>query len=105
MTAYGWLDSKFYLEAGGYGSRSSGTLDFLGADPTDPGKIHGLAPYGLDGTPFGNGKSPFGPHFNMRVGAQYTLYGKFNGAHSDFDNSRRNASDNNTLRIFTWIAF
>ena len=249
MTAYGWLDSKFYLEAGGYGTPSKGTLDFVGVDPNDPGKIHGLAPYGraafqtnlgggtfevgafalkaalfpgrdrstgesdrytdfgldtswikplksdtltfnarythekqsldatcilgmedgsidegplsdcandslnevradvsyywhnvvgvtvspfsitgssnpfiyadnrtfkpnsngvlfqIDGTPFGNGKGPLGPRFNMRVGAQYTLYGKFNGAHSDFDNSGRNASDNNTLRIFTWIAF
>ena len=249
MTAYGWLDSKFYLEAGGYGSPSSGTLDFFGADPADPGKIHGLAPYGraafqtglgggtfevgafalkaalfpgrdrstgesdrytdlgldtswikplksdtltfnarythekrsldatcllgmgdgsidegplsqcandnlnevradvsyywhnvigvtvspfsitgssnpfiyadnrtfkpnssgvtfqVDGTPFGNGKSPLGPRFNMRVGAQYTLYGKFNGAHSDFDNAGRDATDNNTLRVFTWIAF
>lgn len=249
LTAYGWLDSKFYLEGGGYGTPARGTLDFLGVDPDDPGKIHGVAPYGraafqtglgggtfevgafalkaslfpgrdrstgrsdhytdlgldaswikplksdtltfnarythekqsldatcllgmadgsidegplsgcsnnklnevradvsyywhnvigvtvspfsisgssnpsiyadsrtfkpdssgvlfqIDGTPFGTKKSPLGPRFNMRVGAQYTLFGKFNGAHSNFDNSGRNASDNNTLRIFTWVAF
>lgn len=249
MTAYAWFDSKFYLEAGGFSTPSRGTLDFLGADPDDPGKIHGLAPYGrtafqsqlgggtfevgafalqahlfpgrdrstgqsdrytdfgfdtswikplksgtltfnahythenrsldatcllgmedgsiepgplgncandslnevradlsyywhnaigvtvspfsitgssnpsiypdsrtfkpnssgvqfqVDGTPWGKGNSPLGPRFNMRVGAQYTLYNRFNGAHSNFDGTGRNASDNNTLRVFTWIAF
>lgn len=249
MTAYAWFNSKFYLEAGGFSTPSRGTLDFLGADPDDPGKIHGLAPYGrtafqsqlgggtfevgafalqahlfpgrdrstgqsdrytdfgfdtswikplksgtltlnahythenqsldatcllgmedgsiepgplgncandslnevradlsyywhnaigvtvspfsitgssnpsiypdsrtfkpnssgvefqVDGTPWGKGNSPLGPRFNMRVGAQYTLYNRFNGAHSNFDGTGRNASDNNTLRVFTWIAF
>ena len=249
LTGYAWIDSKFYLEAGGYSTPSRGTLRFLGADPDDPGKIHGLAPYGraafqtglgggtfelgafalhaglfpgrdrstgrsdrytdlgldtswikplgpdtltlnarythekqsldatcllgmadgsidvvrlsacadnslnevradasyywrnmigftvspfsisgsrnpfiyadnrtfkpnssgvqfqLDGTPFGRGKSPFGPRFNMRVGVQYTLYRTFNGARFNFDNSGRKASDNNTLRVFNWVAF
>ena len=249
LTAYGWLDSKFYLEAGGYSSPSRGTLDFLGADPEDPGKIHGVAPYartafqtqlgggtfevgafalkasifpgrdrstgfsdrrtdvGLDTswmkalgpgtftfnarythekqsleatcmlgmedgsidnvplsscannklnelradasyywnngigltvspfsitgssnpyiysgnrtfkpdssgvqfqadfTPFGKGKSPFGPRFNMRVGAQYIVYGHFNGAHSNYNGTGRDATDNNTIRLFTWLAF
>lgn len=249
VTGYAWIDSKFYLEAGGYGTPSRGTLRFVGADPDAPGKIHGLAPYGraafqtqlgggtfevgafalsaalfpgrdrsagtsdrytdlgldtswvkplksgtltlnarythekqsldatcllgmadgsigegplsacadnklnearldasyywhnvigvtvspfsltgssnpfiysgyrtfkpnssgvefqVDATPFGNGKSPFGPRFNMRVGAQYTLYRRFNGARVNFDGTGRSASDNNTLRLFTWIAF
>jgi hypothetical protein len=59
----------------------------------------------LDATPFGKGNSPLGPRFNMRVGAQYTLYTRFNGARFNFDNSGRSAADNNTLRLFTWIAF
>lgn len=249
VTAYAWLDSRFYLEAGGYGTPSRGSLRFLGSDPDSPGKIHGLAPYGraafqselgggtlevgavalraalfpardrssghsdrytdlgldtswikplgsgtltlnarythetqsleatcllgmgdgsitegplsdcadntlnevrgdasfywhdaigvtvspfsisgssnpylyagnrtfkpnssgvefqIDGTPFGNGNSPLGPRFNMRVGAQYTLYRTFNGARGNFDGSGRNAHDNNTLRVFTWVAF
>lgn len=249
LSGYAWFDSKFYLEAAGYSTPSRGTLRWLGADPDDPGKIHGIAPYGraafqtdagggtfevgafalkaalypgrdrssgftdrftdvgvdaswikdlksdtltlnarythekralnatcalgisdgsiepmplsecaddtlnevrgdisyywrntigftvspfsisgsknpviyadnrtfhpnssgvlfqVDGTPFGRGKSPLGPRFNMRVGAQYTIYSKFNGAHDDFDGTGRNASDNNTLRIFTWVAF
>jgi hypothetical protein len=249
VTGYAWIDSKFYLEAGGYGTPSRGTLRFVGADPDDPGKIHGIAPYGraavqtevgggtfevgafalnaalfpgrdrsteasdrytdlgldtswtrplksgtltfnarythekqsldatcllgmadgsidhgplsgcanntldevradasyywhnligvtvspftltgssnpsiypdyrtfkpnssgvefqIDGTPWGNGKSPLGLRFNMRVGAQYTLYTRFNGARSDYDNSGRSAAANNTLRLFTWVAF
>ena len=46
LTGYAWIDSKFYLEGGGYSTPSRGTLRFLGADPDDPGNIHGIAPYG-----------------------------------------------------------
>lgn len=249
LSAYAWLDSKLYVEAGGYSTPSRGTLKWLGADPDDPGDIHGIAPYGrmafqteagggtfeagafalkaslypgrdrssgftdrftdlgvdaswikplksdtltvnarythekrkleatcalgmadgsiepmplsecaddtlnevrgdvsyywrntiggtvsafsltgssnpviyadnrtfrpnssglqfqLDGTPFGRSGSPLGPRFNMRVGVQYTIYSGFDGAHRDFDGTGRNASDNNTLRVFTWVAF
>jgi len=59
----------------------------------------------IDFTPWGNGKSPFGPRFNARVGVQYTLYGKFNGRHHNYDGEGANATDNNALRVFTWIAF
>ncbi len=58
----------------------------------------------IDVTPWGDDISPFGPRFNMRVGLQYTLYTKFDGAGTNFDGTGRNASDNNTLRIFTWFA-
>lgn len=59
----------------------------------------------LDGTPYGDGSSPFGPRFNMRVGVQYTAFTRFNGAMRNYDNAGANASDNNTLRVFTWFAF
>ena len=243
FAAYSWIGDKFYLAAGGYGTPSHGTLNFLGADPDNPGKIHGLAPYGrvacqtklaggtfeiggsalkaaifpgrdetsgfsdhytdlsldsswqktlgkdvltanlryihergdlqascalqvigdgtdmgcgryklnelrgtlgyswhniigadispfsitgtrnfnlyggnglpdsngvtmqLDYTPWGAGNSPFGPRFNARFGLQYTVYGKFNGARRNYDLNGANASDNNALRAFAWIAF
>src|SRR5438270_8930139 len=236
LSAYAWIDHKLYVEAGGYSSPARKTLRFLGADPFDPGSIHGLAPYGriafqtklgggtfeiganalktalfpgrdrstgltdhytdlgLDsswqatlgstdtlsanlryehergdlrascalglvgeggdpacarfhlnewrgavrytwhdrlgltvspfsitgsrnlnlfenGVPNSNGvmgqvdytlwpagNSPLGPLVNARVGIQYTAYGKFDGR-------RSNASDNDALRLFTWIAF
>ena len=41
----------------------------------------------------------------MRVGVQYTAYFRFDGAGQNFDGFGRNASDNNTLRVFTWIAY
>ncbi len=238
LTGYAWIDSKVYIEAGGYRTPSAGTLRWLGADPFSPGDIDGVAPYvrvayqrpigggtaqigafllraslfpgrdrstgttdgytdvgvdaswliprengdvlsfnlrytheetalrasqllgaafnrndrlddirvdasyyfrnvvgatvgvfsttgtadplrfasptgkpdsdgvlfQLDGTPFGKG-SPVGPWFNVRMGIQYTLYGRFNGTRRNYDGFGANAPDNNTLRIFTWLAF
>ena len=46
LTGYGWIGHKFYVEGGAYSSPSRGILDFVGMDPTDPGSLHGLAPYG-----------------------------------------------------------
>ena len=45
MTGYGWIGHKAYIEAGGYTSPSRRTLKWLGADPFNPGSIHGIAPY------------------------------------------------------------
>lgn len=59
----------------------------------------------VDYTPWGAGNSPLGPRFNARVGLQYTLYGKFNGRRHNYDNAGANATNNNAIRLFTWIAF
>lgn len=59
----------------------------------------------LDGTPFGRSNSPLGPRFNMRVGVQYTHYNRFNGSRFNYDFTGRNARDNDTVRVFTWVAF
>lgn len=40
----------------------------------------------------------------LRVGAQYTAYSRFNGASANYDGFGRNASDNNTLFLYTWVA-
>jgi hypothetical protein len=45
-TGYVWIASLVYLEAGAYGSPGATTLTRLGVDPSDPGSISGLAPYG-----------------------------------------------------------
>ena len=52
----------------------------------------------VDYTFWPDSNGPLGPLFNMRVGAQYTAYRKFDGRTS-------NASNNNALRLFAWIAF
>ncbi|WP_374571529.1 hypothetical protein [Phenylobacterium sp.] len=59
----------------------------------------------VDHTPFGHGGSPLGPRFNVRVGLQYTLYDRFDGARKNYDGLGRNASDNNTARVFAWFAY
>ena len=59
----------------------------------------------LDATPFGDGRSGLGPRFNVRVGVQYTAYLTFDGARTNFDELGRSASDNDTLRVFTWIYY
>jgi len=43
---------------------------------------------------------------NTRFGLQYVLYNKFNGATSAYDVvGGRRAWDNNTLYLYTWLAF
>jgi hypothetical protein len=59
----------------------------------------------IDGTPWGKEGAPFGNWVNLRAGLQYTAYTRFNGASANFDGAGTNASDNNTLRLFLWLAF
>lgn len=58
-----------------------------------------------DVTPFGGNDPPLGARINLRLGLQYVVFNKFNGASTNFDGDGHNASDNNTLRIFLWTAF
>jgi hypothetical protein len=57
----------------------------------------------VDATPFRN-KDDFPTRLNLRIGLQYIAYTKFNGAGSNFDGAGRNASDNNSIRLFLWGA-
>lgn len=45
------------------------------------------------------------PWLNTKIGMQYTLYTRFNGRGRNYDGFGRSASDNNTLYVYTWIAF
>jgi hypothetical protein len=58
----------------------------------------------VDWTPWGKEKSWGRPFANARVGLQYTMYDEFDGASNNYDGSGRNASDNNTLFLFLWMA-
>jgi hypothetical protein len=58
-----------------------------------------------DWVPFGKADSFMGPWANLKVGAQYTMYTQFNGSSSNYDGFGRNASGNNTLFLFAWMAF
>ncbi|HET6907607.1 MAG TPA: cytochrome C [Rhodanobacteraceae bacterium] len=58
----------------------------------------------FDWTPFGKDGSKWSPWANLRLGAQYTHYGTFNGARRNYDGFGRNARDNDTLFVFLWTA-
>jgi hypothetical protein len=58
----------------------------------------------IDTTPFGDGSQPH-RRANLRVGLQYTLFTRFNGAATNFDGLGGRAGDEDTFRVFTWVAF
>jgi len=41
----------------------------------------------------------------LRIGAQYTAYGRYNGAAQNYDGLGRNARDNNSLFLYLWAAY
>ena len=41
----------------------------------------------------------------LRVGVEYTMFDRFNGAANNYDGFGRNAKDNNTLFVYLWGAF
>lgn len=45
------------------------------------------------------------PIQNVRVGAQYTSYSRFNGAADNYDGLGRNAHDNNSTFLYVWGAY
>ena len=45
------------------------------------------------------------PVQNLRIGLQYTTYGKYQGATDNYDGNGRNASDNNSLFLYAWFAY
>jgi hypothetical protein len=67
--------------------------DSLSGKPDSNGWIAEIAFY-----PFGMNTSPVWPYFNARVGLQYTWYNKFNGM------TGSDATDNNTLYAYVWVA-
>ncbi len=58
-----------------------------------------------DWIPFGKDGSWGSPWANLRFGAQYTAFTEFNGAVNNYDGTGRNARDNNTIYLFTWLIF
>ena len=62
----------------------------------------------LNGKPDSNGliaQFNYAPWLNTKFSLQYVAYNKFNGGTDNYDGSGRNASDNNTVYLDSWIAF
>ncbi len=60
---------------------------------------------GRPNSSWGNVEVNYLPWLNVKLGLQYTAYMKFNGATSNYDGLNRNASDNNMIYGYVWIAF
>jgi hypothetical protein len=58
-----------------------------------------------DWVPFGKADSWGAPWVNLKLGLQYTAYTRFNGGATNYDGFGRNASGNNTIFAFAWLAF
>jgi hypothetical protein len=50
-------------------------------------------------------EADFLPWKTGKISLQYTIYNKFNGGHTNYDGSGRNASDNNTICLLVWLMF
>lgn len=59
----------------------------------------------LNWNPFGEASSWAEPFVNVRFGLQYTFYTRFSGLVYNVDGAGRKATDNNTLYLYTWLAF
>jgi hypothetical protein len=60
----------------------------------------------LNYLPFNKGGGPaFWPMSNVKFSLQYVIYNRFDGSRHNIDGAGRNARDNNTLYLESWIAF
>lgn len=98
-------DASYYRH-----SRYGATLGyFTTSGSTDTGLYAPAILTGSEnGSPDSNGmiaELDYLPYLNTRFSLEYVAYGKFNGAHTNYDGSGRNAKDNNTTYLLGWIAF
>jgi hypothetical protein len=95
-----WYPKQWIGVTGGYfDTRGTTDAGLYSPDPVD-GSANGSPK--TDGF---IGEIDLNPWENTRLGLQYTGYSNFNGAKSNYDGSGRDASGNNTLFGFVWLAF
>jgi hypothetical protein len=88
FSVYGSADSLLY------------SANSLNLNPNGQGLIFDAAYL-----PFSNGGPALWPWANARIGVSYTHYLKLFGGVNNFDGAFHNASQNNTLFLYSWIAF
>lgn len=91
---------------------SSLTLGYFGTSGSSDARLYGpaVATGSRTGSPNSagaTGELTLNPWLNVRVGLQYVMYQRFNGASTSYDvpSAGRNARDNDTLMLYTWFAF
>ncbi len=103
-----WIHESQVLDASSAGAKN--TLHTFRADVTalSATRVGASLGYFSTGAPNSNGilaEVQFMPWLNTRFAAQYILYSKFDGAKTNYDGAGRNAADNNTLYLMTWLVF
>jgi len=83
-----------------YATDASGAPISANASPNTGGWV-----FELNYIPFSYGGPSFWPWLNMKLGAQYVRYNQFNGGTVSYDGAGRNASDNNTLYLYSMLLF
>jgi hypothetical protein len=92
------------------GSTNS-ALQTSAIDPENPGAVvdgSEAVTGNLTGNPATRGwtaEAFWTPVQYLRVGIEYTMFDRFNGATNNYDGFGRNAKDNNTLFVYLWGAF
>jgi hypothetical protein len=94
-----WGGSLGFFNTAGSTDSALYSDGFANASPDSRGMV-----LQADWTPWGKEDSWYAPLANLRVGAQYTAYSKFNGGSDNYDGTGRNAADNNTLFLFAWLS-
>ena len=87
-----------------------GTIGYFSTTGDKDNLLYAPDPLGGNrtGKPNSNGvifEADYLPWKEGKISLQYTMYNKFNGAHSNYDGFGRNASDNNTLFLLVWLMF
>jgi hypothetical protein len=100
---YAWHQT-YALSAGVFNTTGSTDPTYFGFGTSGTPDTRGYIAM-LEWVPFGKRDSWARPWVNVRLGIQYTGYTRFDGSSSNYDGTGRNASDNNTLFLFYWLAF
>jgi len=96
-----WYQNTYGVTLAGFASNGSNDLTLYGNNGS-PNTQGGMVE--LNYNPFGKADSWEQPFVNVRLGLQYTYYTKFSGLVHNVDGAGRNASDNNTLYFYVWLA-
>jgi len=100
-----WRDQTYGATIGYFHVDGSGDpLLFSSVSATNSPNTHGWIGE-VDYVPFAHGGPSLWPWFNLKLGLQYVYYQQVNGGTDNFDGAGHNASDNNTLFLFAWLAF
>jgi hypothetical protein len=96
-----WYKNTYGFTLAQFTSNGSNDLILYGNNGS-PNTQGGILEF--DYNPFGNTNSWLEPYLNARFGLQYTYYTKFSGLVHNIDGAGRNASGNNTLYLYVWLA-